>query len=46
VGDSQRLTLILHGHGNSCTSSDHFTHWTLVVSGPKARYRLFGELIR
>jgi hypothetical protein len=46
VGGRQRLSLVLHGSGNSCTSSDHFTHWTLVVSGPKAKYHLFGELIR
>lgn len=46
VGGGQRLSLVLHGRGNSCTSADHFTHWTLSVAGPKAHYHLFGELIR
>ena len=46
VGGGQRLTLILQGHGNSCTSTDHFSHWTLAVSGPKASYHLFGEFVQ
>jgi len=37
--------LVLQGRGNSCTSADQFTHWTLQVSGPKARYTLFGQLV-
>jgi hypothetical protein len=44
MGGSQRITLILQGHGNSCTSSIDFTHWSIVVSGPKAQYTLFGDL--
>ena len=44
VGSGQRITLILQGHGNSCTSSSDFTHWSIVVSGPKAQYTLFGDL--
>lgn len=40
----QRLTLILHGSGNSCTSSIDFAHWTLVMEGPKANYTLLGDL--
>jgi hypothetical protein len=43
IGNGERLTLILQGHGNSCTSPDHFTHWTLAVSGPRADYHFFGE---
>lgn len=39
------ITLILQGHGNSCTSSEDFTHWTLVVQGPNAAYSLFGDLL-
>jgi hypothetical protein len=42
----QRMTLVIHGSGNSCTSSDDFTHWTLVIFGPAAEYSLFGELVR
>ena len=38
VGSGQRITLILQGHGNSCTSSSDFTHWSIVISGPKAQY--------
>ncbi len=44
VGSGQRITLILQGHGNSCTTSSDFTHWSIVVSGPKAQYTLFGDL--
>lgn len=41
----QILTLILQGHGNSCTDAGDFTHWTLVMQGPKANYTLFGDLV-
>lgn len=41
----QLLTLIIHGRGNSCTDAGDFTHWTLVMQGPKANYTLFGELV-
>jgi hypothetical protein len=44
VGAGQNITLILQGHGNSCTTADDFTHWTLILYGPKAEYSLFGEL--
>jgi hypothetical protein len=43
-GANQVLTLILHGRGNSCTSAEDFTHWTLVTEGPKGTYSLFGDL--
>jgi hypothetical protein len=46
IGSGQRLTLILQGHGNSCTSGDMFSHWTLAVSGPKANYHLFGAFVQ
>ncbi len=46
TGPRQILTLIFQGHGNSCTSSIDFSHWTLVMQGPKANYTLFGELVR
>lgn len=40
-----KLTLILHGSGNSCTSAGDFSHWTLVIEGPKANYMLLGDLV-
>jgi hypothetical protein len=42
----QSLSLILHGGGNNCTSAMDFSHWTLVMQGPRANYMLFGELVR
>jgi hypothetical protein len=45
-GPNQLLTLIVQGRGNSCTSSSDFTHWTLVMQGPKANYHFFGDLQR
>jgi hypothetical protein len=35
VAPRQIVTLILQGGGNSCTSSIGFSHWTLVMQGPK-----------
>lgn len=49
VGASGRrghARLILHGHGNGCTTADHFTHWTLSVVGPDIRFTFLGEFIR
>jgi hypothetical protein len=45
LGPSQLLTLVAQGHGNSCTSSIDFTHWSLVMQGPKANYTFFGDLV-
>jgi hypothetical protein len=45
MGPEQRITVILQGHGNSCTTSEDFTAWTLVVYGPRADYSLIGNLI-
>ena len=39
-----RAQLILHGTGNSCTSADEFTNWTLDVTGRGVRFRFFGAL--
>jgi hypothetical protein len=46
IGPRQTLTLILQGSGNSCTSAIDFSHWTLMMQGPKANYTLFGDLVR
>jgi hypothetical protein len=45
IAPRQILTLILQGGGNSCTSSIDFTHWTLVMQGPKANYTFYGDLV-
>jgi hypothetical protein len=44
MGEGQRLTLVLQGWGNNCSSPADATHWTLAVSGPVARYLLYGKL--
>ena len=45
AGPRQTLTLIIQGQGNSCTDASDFSHWTLVMQGPKANYTLFGKLV-
>ena len=45
IAPRQILTLIFQGGGNSCTSAIDFSHWTLVMQGPKANYTLFGDLL-
>lgn len=43
-GGYQRITLIVHGRGNSCSDSSQFTGWTISVYGPLGNYLFFGEL--
>lgn len=38
------VRLVLQGRGNACTWAAQFTDWTLVVSGPKVGFVLFGKL--
>lgn len=38
------IRLVLQGRGNSCTSADQFTRYSLIVSGPSARFTIFGTL--
>ena len=45
IARASLITLILQGHGNSCTTSEDFTHWTLVVQGPNAAYSFLGDLL-
>lgn len=45
VGPRQILTLVIQGGGNNCTSATDFSHWTLVMHGPKANYTFFGDLV-
>ena len=40
-----RYTLIFQGRGNRCDSGSDFTHWRVEVSGAKASYAFFGELV-
>src|SRR4029077_229438 len=41
LGSAQTLTLVLQGGGNNCTSANDFTHWMLVMWGPKTKYHFF-----
>jgi len=45
TGPNQLLTLIAQGSGIGCTSAADFTHWSLVMQGPKANYMFFGNLV-
>jgi hypothetical protein len=45
LGAGQKITLVLHGRGNGCTSADQFTHWTLLVHGPVDTYTMYGALL-
>jgi len=40
-----RYTLIFQGRGNRCDSGSDFTHWRVEISGAKASYAFFGELL-
>ena len=40
-----RYILILQGRGNRCDNGEDFTHWRLEISGKKASYAFFGELV-
>jgi hypothetical protein len=45
VGPKRRITLVLHGRGNSCTSADDFKFWTLLVHAPGTQtYTFYGDL--
>ena len=45
VGPNRRITLVLHGRGNSCTDAGDFKHWTLMVHAPGTEtYAFYGTL--
>jgi hypothetical protein len=44
VTRNTRITLVLHGRGNACTSADQFTDWTLLIYGPPGKFTLYGKL--
>lgn len=46
TGGTAVATLILHGGGNSCTSSYDFTDWTLAVKGKGVSFTFLGKLVR
>jgi hypothetical protein len=41
-----RYFLVLQGRGNGCDNAKDFTHWRLEITGRKAGYAFFGELVR
>jgi len=45
AGPNRRITLVLHGRGNSCTDIGDFRHWSLHVRGHGTEpYTFYGEL--
>jgi hypothetical protein len=40
-----RYSLIFQGRGNRCDNGADFNHWRLEVSGKKASYAFFGDLV-
>ncbi len=40
-----RYSLVFQGRGNKCDNGADFTHWRLEISGKKASYAFFGELV-
>jgi hypothetical protein len=44
-GPGRRITLVMHGQGNSCTDAEDFRHWSLIVSGgDMLGFTLYGAL--
>jgi hypothetical protein len=44
TGPGQRMTLVLHGRGNGCTSYEQFSHWSLLVHGKADNVTMYGAL--
>ena len=44
AGKGASVKLVLQGHGNACDDATMYTHFMLVVSGPRAEYTLYGGL--
>jgi hypothetical protein len=40
------IRVVFHGAGNSCSDVDQFSRYTIVVSGPNARFTFFGALAK
>jgi hypothetical protein len=45
AGNAATATLIMHGDGNSCSSSANFKHWTLAVKGRGIAFTFLGVLV-
>jgi hypothetical protein len=41
-----RFRLVLQGRGNNCPNAADFRRWIIQVAGPRARYSLYGALLR
>jgi hypothetical protein len=41
----QKITLVLHGRGNSCTEAAQFTAWTIILESGKTANTIFGQLL-
>lgn len=37
--------LVFQGRGNNCNDESDFTHWRLEITGKRARYAFYGELV-
>ncbi len=37
--------LVFQGRGNGCDDASNFTHWRLELTGPRADYAFFGDLV-
>jgi hypothetical protein len=44
LSDPSTVQLILQGHGNSCSSAEDFTHWTLRSTGREHDFSFIGKL--
>lgn len=40
-----KYLLVLQGRGNGCQDAGDFTHWRLEISGRKAEYAFYGQLV-
>jgi hypothetical protein len=45
AGSFATATLILHGGGNSCSSSIDFKRWTLSVKGKGIEFTFLGDMV-
>lgn len=44
VTRNTKITLVLHGRGNACTTAEQFNAWTMLVFGPANKFTLYGAL--
>src|SRR5262249_51683441 len=46
MAGSPTVRIVPQGRGNVCTDAEQFTHYAIIVSGPKAHYTLYGSLAK